>query len=125
MSKTYEEKSVLTENNGVINLQRTVVKMLTEYEINPQVKFALSIYFGFVFLNFIHATYHVGKNKLLDERSTSGYKYNPNKEWIAVSNECRKGTFWRFLESVIFPYTVFSNVVPTIVMKLNPYKENK
>lgn len=81
-------------------------------------KWAFYGYGTFVTTFFLTSTYSDGKQNLIQYRS------HPNKnqsktEYDAVKYGCTNGMFSRFVNSVVFPWTVISNSMPMLVLALN------
>lgn len=127
MSRNYEE-------NGFNILQKINI-IETVSNMDPTIKLIFIVYFLCIPVNFIIASYSDGKNALLKYRSSSEYvnnvvnndavnkdhiiKYNSNKEWSIVYEECSKNNYNNMISSLIFPYTVFSKIVPSLILALN------
>jgi len=120
------------ESSEVINTdgtKQTIFKRITnvrETWSNLSMRSKILI-FGYVFggsVNMFYNTYNNGKIALLEYRKNpSSIKFNGltvTSEWAAVSFGCKRHSFENFLNSLIWPQTIFSNIMPTIVLALNP-----
>ncbi|MCZ6910747.1 MAG: hypothetical protein O7C56_07520 [Rickettsia endosymbiont of Ixodes persulcatus] len=105
-------------------------------------KIGLGAYGFCVTSSFLVATYNDGKDELLKSRTVHNkyindpetrysYKYINDPEtryrldWEAVRKGCSDKPFVNFWESVIFPFTLISNVMPRLVIALNPIPAEK
>ncbi len=88
-------------------------------ELSDPKKIGLAIYSTCAVLGFLFATYNDGKEEL-GKRRNDRQKMPKNGDWIGIKNACVGNMFWNFFESVIFPYTVASNIMPKVVLLLNP-----
>ncbi len=94
-----------------------VIKTISE--LSDPKKYGLVVYSAFAIFGFLFATYNDGKEELLKRRADR-QKLAKNGDWIGIKNACVGNMFWNFFESVIFPYTVASNIMPKVVLLLNP-----
>ncbi len=77
-------------------------------------------YSTFVTTFFLTSTYSDGKQNLIQYRSHSNKKQlSYNTEYDAVKHGCTDQMFRRFVNSVVFPWTVISNSMPMLVLALN------
>ncbi len=88
-------------------------------ELSDPKKISLAIYSACAVFGFLFATYNDGKQELV-KRRVDRQKSPKTGDWIGIKNACVGNMFWNFFESVIFPYTVASNIMPKIVLLLNP-----
>jgi hypothetical protein len=102
-------------------------------QMSPFTKKLLVGYGLAVTATFATETYNVGKSELkyyridpsgwaADQKDQWGYfikDAHKIDEWTAVKNACKKDAFCRFASSVLFPYMLFNNVVPTLVIGLS------
>lgn len=77
-------------------------------------------YMSIGLLHFAVLTYNDGKTALIMYRNDNTEKYDPNQEWLAVKFGCRKNLGENLFESFMFPYTIISNLLPSLIMLLNP-----
>lgn len=79
-------------------------------------KIGLGVYFACSLLSFTSSVYLNGRNALLSNRSKFG-KLEYHEEYKIVSNNLEICS--SLFESLIFPYTLVSNSIPYIIIKLN------
>lgn len=68
-------------------------------------------------ISFMFSTYSDGKEALLNYRNNKGS--SSTSELQAVRYGCNKNILGNFCNGIFFPYTMFSNVLPYIILKLN------
>ena len=101
----------------------SVVKKINVFKnwskMGTGMKVFLGTYFSLFTSSYIFSTYSDGKENLLLFREGK-LDSSILTDWQAAKLGCKKNVWRNFVESVIFPYTLFSNVMPSIVLKLNP-----
>lgn len=109
----------ITENITNGNIVKKSVTYITEYISNMSrtTKTVLTIYLSGAVINNIYNTYNVGVIALKDAREKKGY--NSEHDLKVVSYACGTGSWNRFFSSLIWAPTIFSNMVPIVVIALN------
>lgn len=71
-------------------------------------------------------SYNDGKHELLEYRNSDKYKIDMARlshinfcEWDVVKEGCSKHIFYNFYKSIVFPFTIASNTIPYIVLRMN------
>ena len=112
-------KSLDTYTGGTLT---TIANKWTE--LPSLVKSGLIVYAACATFGFMISTYNDGKEELIKRRSDRNK--NPiNDDWISVKSACKKHIFTNFINSIIFPYTIVSSIMPSIIMFLNPEPKPK
>ena len=107
--------------------------------MSPRAKLFSGIYLTFAFSHNVFTNYNAGKISLLKYRhkahvkeiTGSGRSYNSidtnraTSEFEAVKLGICEDSFSRFIDSIIFPFTAISEVMPHIVMFANPSEVKK
>ena len=91
--------------------------------MSPRAKIFFGVYATFAVSHNAFTNYNAGKVALLKHRRQCADDSNYNEsvtEFEAVKNGVYYGSFRRFIDSVIFPYTAISDAMPSVVMYLNP-----
>ena len=91
--------------------------------MSPRAKIFFGVYATFAVTHNAFTNYNAGKVALLKHRRecANGSRYDKSvTEFEAVKNGVYYGSFGRFIDSVIFPYTAISDAMPSVVMYLNP-----
>jgi hypothetical protein len=108
-----------TEKITEITLKDGVKTTLSE-RFNKLSSFKRRFIIGYGLLSIVNfgvSSYMDGKNALLTYRK-NGFFYE--NEFDAVSKGCKRRGLDNFIISIVLPYTVISNIVPVIVIKMNP-----
>jgi hypothetical protein len=74
----------------------------------------------FTYCTFIYTD---GKSHLLKERKNAKIQnriLGIDQEWNIVKEGCARNTMRRLFQSIFFPYIVFQNIIPSLILKLNP-----
>lgn len=86
-------------------------------------KYAMWGYFGGVLIHNLFSSYNVGRKALINHRLENSAVNNTTvekqQEFEAVKSAISKNSFKRFFSSLVFPYTIASEMVPNIVVALN------
>lgn len=102
------------DNQGFL----TKTKIIQYYsKMSPRGKYALWGYFSGIIIYNLSSSYNVGVNALKEHRKTN-FPDN-EKELKFVKNAIYDTSFSRFFNSLIFPYTIASEIVPSIVIATN------
>lgn len=107
-------------------------KFLVNFKELPRYIKVSSIYFSCIFGYNVCGSYIDSKNHLekyregkLKDLIYSDYDIdNIKTDWDAVKYGANVNFFDRFLNSLIWPITTIDNMVPCIVLALNPSKKN-
>ncbi|AYV77515.1 MAG: hypothetical protein Dasosvirus4_36 [Dasosvirus sp.] len=107
--------------DGVIYKSVTNVTKYWSY-IDPSYKRMIYIYLIIVMLNYFTSTYQDAKKYLLAYRKggASIIEYGFATEFDACYYGSREHWFDNFVSALVFPYKWVANVMPTIVVALNP-----
>jgi hypothetical protein len=87
--------------------------------LGNSVKIGLITYTVCTMFGFMLSTYNDGKEELVKRRNDRN-AYNKKDDWISVKKACKQHVFKNFVDSIIFPFTIVSNIMPKIVLWLNP-----
>lgn len=120
-------KTQLTEKGSII--ERTVVRRWNSMSRNKRI--ALGIYFGTVAAAYFSKIYDDGYYELMRHRLNSTSAEDSSKPLVpsnekrrleldAIAKGCKSNSIERFWESVIFPYTAVTTVVPYAILAINP-----
>ena len=101
-------------NNGV----HTIIKKHFNWNTMSRTKkFAIGTYIaGFLTAN-ISFNYNTGRQALINHQNNPDNRYT---DWEIVRYACEKQSWETFWNSVWWPSTIFSNITPWMVLKLNP-----
>lgn len=86
-------------------------------------KSLIGLYVGLGTGTFLSGVYNDGKKELEEHRKRT--YVDKESEWEAVKKGCSNHIFYHFCSGMIFPYTVFSNMMPSVVLLLNKKPINK
>jgi len=101
----------------------TVTKIVQNFKhLSPRTKIFFGVYAGLVFAHNTFTNYNIGKIALLDYRNDNG---RTKSEFETVKDAVCEGSFSRLLSSFVFPYTLVSDVMPGVVLYLNPKQNNE
>jgi len=124
MSSTYDlhekYKTEIIDGNTIYSKFETITKSVSN--IDPFYYKVLCVYMVVVLLGYIINSYNTGKYALFKHRANIK-DFNSDSEWIAVKREVSLRSWENFINSIVFPYTMFSSIVPNIVLYFNPIKE--
>ncbi len=112
---TIIENSV--KNGAKVSTITQITKTWTE--LSRTKKIGCGIYALFATLGFMFATYNDGREELIKRRSRRDVCLK-EKDWQYVKDACTNNIFTNIFESIVFPFTFASNIMPKIVMWLNP-----
>lgn len=87
--------------------------------MSPRGKLVIGAYLSGVVTYQLLSTYNAGKNALLYVRNENN-NVTPTEEWRAVTVACKEGTCVRFWDSLVWPATIASHLLPKAVIALNP-----
>lgn len=83
----------------------------------------VGVYAASVVTNFMFSTYSDGKTELLKWRKNHSTTTNKQEkylqEWSAVKKGCQEHWFGNLWDSLFFPCTLATNVVPLVIINLN------
>ena len=143
MSSFHSEQTIQTKeftNNEGFLTQTTIVQLYTN--IPQKGKYAIFAYMtGALLYNFI-SSYNVGRSALAkcrhdreiqksssqsqeksssqsQEKSSSSLQNQLSDELDVIKNAISETTYTRFCESLIFPYTIASEIIPKLVLYFN------
>jgi hypothetical protein len=90
-------------------------------QMSPNMKRFLGAYVALGAISMCYDTYNEGKEKLIEVRyynKNTGLQSKRN-EWSYVKNACSDGSFGRFIDNVVWPTKIYSNIMPSIIFKMN------
>jgi len=120
MSNSYTKQGVkkTVDAEGYSIIETFNIKRHWE-EADPKVKYMVYSYLMLVILSFSFGIYSDGKSALFQIRHNKP-GISDEVAYDIVKEACKKDAFTKFLDSLILPYTLISNIVPTLVFWLNP-----
>lgn len=95
-------------------------------QLPKPIKLSTTLYFGSSLLYTCIGSYTNSKNYLFKYRNKELHTYEIeiiNSEWDAVKYGASVDFFERFLNAVVWPYSITKNIIPSVVLFLN--KEEK
>jgi len=124
MSSTYnleeKHKTEVIDGNTIYSKFETFTKSVSN--IDPFYYKLLSVYMAIILFGYIINSYNTGKYALFKHRANIK-NFNSDSEWISVKREVSLRSWENFSNSVVFPYTMFSSIVPNVVIYFNPVKD--
>jgi len=106
------------------NKQQGTIERIRKVNFSKRQKIGFGIYIaGFITAN-LFLTYNQGKTELIAYRKKM-YSTDCNSEWEAVCVGCSKDKLTTFMDSLLWPKSIFSQIVPYAVLKLNQQEELK
>lgn len=118
------EKTIIknsTENGYSIFEKINLVERFSK--LSPWARRSLMIYGALAAGGFTIATYNDGRTELMDYYKNPSMYGGHKSEWDAAKKGCKKNVWSNFVQSVFFPYTAVSNVMPYIVIGTTPKKQ--
>ncbi len=112
---TIIENSV--KNGAKVSTITQITKTWTE--LSKTKKIGLGVYALCAAFGFMFATYNDGRDELIKRRDCRDV-YPKIKDWDGVKYACTSNIFTNLFESIVFPFTFASNIMPKIVIWLNP-----
>lgn len=106
----------------------TKTKIVQFYsKMSPRSKYALWGYLGGVIVHNLFSSYNVGRTALANHRLANSIVNKPvkdilignQKEFDVVKSAISENSFGRFFASLVFPYTLASEMMPNVVIALN------
>ena len=110
-------KTEIITGDTIYSKLETITK--TVHNIPPLYRRLSCLYMLIILFGYIFSSYNDGKHALFEHR-TKVTGFNRNSEWIAIKKEISMKSWENFLDSVVFPYTMFSHIVPNAIMYFNP-----
>lgn len=121
---TVTETTTVTDSEGK---KQTFYKSVTNIkqswqQLGRRSKIFLLVYGAGALLNFSFDTYNGGLQSLIEHRKRINQSQTPRfeTEWEAVRAGCARGSFERFWRGIFWPGSLASNVMPAVVLRLNP-----
>ena len=121
----------LTNLAGWTNINNPIIYIIPEnagihmirFTSHPVTKTGFWIYIGFVTLSFISSTWNDGKRGLREHRKIK--TSDPDDDFDATWKGCRKNMWDNFFDGVFFPWTTLTNILPFMILKMNPRTDKK
>lgn len=110
-------------NNPVIYiLPEDAGVRFVQFYSHPVIGVGCLTYAAFIMLSFTISTYNDGKQALHNHRihSNNGVYGSEKEDFSETWIGCRKNMWENFFDGVFFPWHMVSNVVPYMVLKMNP-----
>lgn len=126
MSKEGTIETIVTKNtveNGSNIFQKmSIVETFTK--MSMKAKIALAIYSLCVSAGFFTQTYYDGRDNLIIDRKKrtdkkADYEADYEADWKATKEGCKRKPFINFMDSLVFPYSWATNIIPKIVLYFN------
>jgi hypothetical protein len=115
--ETIVTKNLVKDGSNIFQ-KMSIVETFSK--ISMKAKIALGIYAFCVSAGFFLQTYHDGRDSLVaDRRKRTDKKKDYEADWKATKEGCKRKPFINFMDSLIFPYTCVSNIMPKIVLYFN------
>lgn len=125
--------NTVTESTTIVDAdgkKQTFYKTVTNVkqtwqQMSRRSKIFLAAYGCAALVNMSFETYNSGKQSLLEHRKRVNTNYSSplyNSEWEAVRRGCAAGSFERFWRGVLWPCSIVSNIMPNVILFLNPAK---
>jgi hypothetical protein len=93
------------------------------YNLPPKIKYSGLMYASCIFMYNVVGSYndskfylHKFRTKTLSDYDTSFIK----NDWEAVKYGANLNFFGRLFDSIIWPITAFNNIIPIVVLQMNP-----
>ena len=118
-SSTFFSRETISDVNGVVTRVFTSVKDVVSDNVGPKTKAVVALWIVCSVTSFCTAVYGDGRRALSAYRSAHE-KLDYSAEWETVSNACKSNTHKHFWDATILPYTIVSNVLPFVILRLNP-----
>ena len=118
---TTETVSTFEKKVGDTVVKSTTITMIkdTLASIPPFYRRLGYVYIGLGTLNMGYLTYNDGKEGLHKFRLNRPKPYPDHGEWNAVRWACKEKSFRNFMNSVLWPKEIISNIMPKLVLILN------
>lgn len=97
-------------------------------QLPKPIKLTTGLYFGSSLLYTCVGSYSDSKDYLIKYRTGKLDKYDADKinsEWEAVKYGSKVNFAERFLNAVIWPYSITKNIIPSIVLMMNKEPKDK
>lgn len=113
-------------NETIVNGQKVIEStriVKTWDRLSIRTRACIASYLTVLFGHYSYLIYEDGKTRLINYRNTSKTHNDISglySEWDAVKLGCNTRPGLRFVESLVFPYTVVTNLMPRMVLWLNP-----
>ena len=132
MTNTFSEERTreIIDKEGFL----TKTKIVQFYTKMPsKSKYLLWTYVGGVFVHNMVSSYNIGKSALLKYRTKqqtipesfpANKESKLNNEFNEIKKTISENSIGRFIHSLIFPYTIASEIMPNIVLLLNKDNTN-
>jgi len=117
---TIEATTIIDGKGQKTTLYKKITNMKQTWSrLSPWTRRFIWGYLAVGAVDMFYNTYNSGKSELLIHRQKLGKSLYQN-DWDAVSYGCRKDSADRFFSSLFWPTSIYSNVMPHIVLGLNP-----
>lgn len=123
------QKAVPTKDGGSVLEKTRIVRNWNR--MGRGKKIFIGCYLGVAGGRFMMETYDDGKKELIKHRDllNNPPKYSSGlrhlNEWEAVKYGCSNNMWDNFFESLVFPWTIASNLIPGVVLWFNPEVKKK
>jgi len=115
---TIESTTTIDEKGQKTTLYKQITNMKhTWSNLSPMTRRFVYGYLAVGAIDMFYQTYNSGTSELLSFRQKPNHHKN---EWEAVKYGCSKDSGERFFSSLFWPTSIYSNIMPHIILRLNP-----
>lgn len=96
------------------------------HNLPPKVKYTGLLYASCIFMYNVIGSYNDSKFFLHKFRTNTLSEYHRSEiknDWEAVKYGANANFFGRLFDSIIWPITAFNNIIPIVVLQMNPAPE--
>ncbi len=122
-NRRYTIDTKIIENPVKSSLKAKAITQIKKTWVNTSEnkKICIISYFAGVTCCFISDVYTDGKRELTFRRNHRN-SYSENEDFKAMKCACTNNIYHNLFDAIIFPYIVLSNLMPVIILTLNPKK---
>lgn len=124
--ETIVTKNLVKDGNNIFQ-KMSIVETFSKMPM--KLKIVLGMYSLCVSSGFFIQTYYDGRDNLISDRKKRADKFSTNPtqvkkndyeaDWKATKEGCKSRPFLNFIDSLIFPYSWATNLIPKIVLYFN------
>ena len=118
-----QSEHIITEVDGVIKTFTRMVFRESFTDVSPTTKLCILVYLIGLLLNNCYSIYNEGVKVLIKYREN--HHLTTDSEWDVIRIACLNCAIWYFLESLIWPVTLISHIMPSVILYMNPQVQNK
>jgi len=114
--------SIMSYSSFKVADEHDIYRLSRTSHLGKTSKYVFGAYVAIGMATAAFGTYNDGKAALLNFRET---ETDRNKDWIKVKEKCSVNLWGNALEGIVWPLTIFSKIVPSMVIRFNPPDNSK